>query len=136
MNKNDEMILILKKKIEDEKEKLASTNSKFIPVTNCSLEFRGVRYNLNTLDGSQIDYLMIELTALLMAADSLNMPDFSIGGFPLHEWITDLKNRKNSILIKERERKLKADETKLEHLLSDEKKTELEISKIAESLGL
>lgn len=136
MNKNDEMILALKKKIENEKEKLSSTNSKFIPITNCSLEFRGTRYNLNTLNNFQIDYLMIELTALLMAADSLGMSDFSISGFPLHEWITDLKNRKNSMLVKERERKLKADEAKLENLLSDEKKTELEISKIAESLGI
>lgn len=136
MSKNDETILILKNKINEEKEKLTSANSKFIPFTNCSLDFRGNRYNLNTLDLSQVDYLLVELTALLMAADFLNMPDFSISGFPLHEWITDLQNRKEVMLIKERERKLKSNEAKLECLLSDEKKTELEISKIAESLGL
>lgn len=136
MNKNDETILILKKKIAEEKEKLKSMNSKFAPITNCSLEFRDSRYNLNTLNLSQINYLLVELTALSMAADSLEMPDFAISGFSLKEWIADLKNRKDIISIKERERKLKSDEEKLERLLSDEKKTELEISKIAESLGI
>lgn len=136
MNKNDETILILKKKIAEEKEKLKSMNSKFTPITNCSLEFRDSRYNLNTLNLSQINYLLVELTALSMAADSLEMLDFAISGFSLKEWIADLKNRKDIISIKERERKLKSDEEKLERLLSDEKKTELEISKIAESLGI
>ena len=48
MPTNDELILQLKKQIEDKKKALRATE-KFTPITNCSIELDGVRQNIQVL---------------------------------------------------------------------------------------
>lgn len=135
MSKNDDRILALTSAINKKKEELAQKSVRFNPVTNCSLEFREKRYNINTLTESQCEYMMIELTALQMAAEKIGIP-LELSGYLVADWIADLSARRDILKIKDEERKLKVMENQLNLLLSEDKKTELAIEEIAQSLGI
>jgi len=60
MSKNDEKILALRKQIENKKEELKKA-VRFNPITNCSIELGGTRYNINTLTQEQLVILLVEL---------------------------------------------------------------------------
>lgn len=133
-NVNDAKIMELKKQIEDKKEKLNKTG-KFVPVTNCSLELDGQRYNIQVLQQEQLIQLMIKVNLYLMSAKDLKLEeDYIINGYKAEEWIVDMKARLDILSRKDEERKLKVMEEKLDKLLSNEKKTELELNEIAEFL--
>jgi hypothetical protein len=124
----------LKQQIAEKKVKLEGIN-RFAPVTNCSLELDGQRYNLNTLQKDQLIQLMIKVNLYLISAKDLELDgEYVISGYKPIEWISDMKIKLNIISKKDEERKLKAMEEKLDKLLSDEKKTELELNEIAEFL--
>lgn len=132
MSKNDEKILVLKKQIEEKKEQLKQV-AKFNPTTNCSIELDGVRYNLNTLESNQLTMLLIKLNTYLMSIRDLDMIkdlDFTISGYSIEDWMTDVKNKLAVINQREEQNKLKQLEFKLTKMLSDEKKTELELAEI------
>ena len=129
-NLNDAKIMELKKQIADKKEKLAGI-TKFTPITNCSVEVDGARYNINTLQKEQIIQLMVRLNLYKISAKDLELTDeFNISGYKPEEWIIDLKAKLDILSKKDEERKLKAMEEKLDRMLSDEKKTELELNDI------
>lgn len=129
-NLNDVKIMELKKQIADKKEKLAGI-SKFAPITNCSVEVDGTRYNINTLQKEQIIQLMVRLNLYRISAKDLELTEeFNISGYKPEEWITDLKAKLDILSKKDEERKLRVMEDKLDKLLSDEKKTELELDDI------
>lgn len=130
MTKNDEKIMILKKQIEEKKEKLKKAE-KFSPITNCSLEVDGVRHNINVLQKEQIVTLLVKLNTYAMSAKDLGiLSDYNISGFNVEDWLTDLKAKLDNLSRKEEEMKLKAMEGKLHQLLSNDKKVELEIEEI------
>jgi hypothetical protein len=129
-NVNDKKIMELKQQIAEKKVKLEGI-SRFVPITNCSLELDGQRYNINTLQKDQLIQLMIKVNLYSMSAKNLKLDeDYIISGYKPEEWITDMKAKLNVISKKDEERKLKAMEEKLDRLLSDEKKTELELNDI------
>jgi hypothetical protein len=132
---NDQKIMELKKQIEDKK-KLITKAQKFSPITNCSIEVDGIRHNIQVLNREQLIALLIKLTSYSAAAKELGMlADYSISGFNVVNWITDIKAKLDVVSKKEEEAKLKAMESKLDQLLSNEKKTELEIDEIMNLLG-
>ena len=137
MSKNDETILALKEKIAKQKEELGA---KFVPVTNCSLELNGNRYNLHTLNSSEkniIMELLIKLNSQLKSATELGFEnEYKINGFLISDWITDLQSKLKVVSVKEKEKELKAMEQKLDTLLSADKKTELELKSIMDALGV
>jgi len=134
MSKNDETILQLKGKIAEKKAKLIK--SKFIPVTNLIINFRGTTYNLNVLNKENILYLMVELNALRLSEVDLKLDNVTtISGYKLLEWLNDLTKKLEIVIYKEQEDELKTMEAKLDKLLSDEKKTELELNDIANFLN-
>jgi hypothetical protein len=134
MNANDTKIMELKKQIEIKKEKLKKSE-KFSPVTNCSLEFEGKRHNIHALQKPQIVELLVKLNTYNLSAKDLGLVnEFKIGGFSADEWITDLRAKLDFASRKEEEIKLKAMESKLHQLLSNDKKVELEIEEIANML--
>lgn len=135
MSKNDERILALKTKIDQKKEELSKRTTRFSPITNCSLEFRGQRYNINTMVEEQCVCMLVELKALSNAAKELDV-QLNFSGYSVGDWMEDLKSKISILKVKNEERQLKAMESQLEKLLSEDKKTELEIDKIAQSLGL
>lgn len=130
MKNNDEKILELKKQIEEKKKKVGKSQ-KFTPVTNCSIEVDGTRYNIQVLGKEQLISLMVKLNSYAISAKELEvLSDYSISGFNVGDWIKDLKAKLEFINRKDEEYKLKTMESKLDLLLSNEKKVELEIDEI------
>lgn len=134
MSKNDERILQLKKQIEDKKAQL-NKSKKFSPITNCSINVDGVQININTLQRDGLIALLVKLNSLQSSAMELNLLDeFNISGYNISEWIEDLKNKLDVLSVKQEESKLKQMESRLSQLLSEDKKVELELDDIVNSL--
>lgn len=137
MSKNDEKILVLRKQIEEKKEKLKNV-TRFNPITNCSIELGGIRYNLNTLANEQLTLLLVELNMYNLSITDLGIDKdtFMISGYKVDEWIEDIKSKLENINQRNEQNKLKQLESKLTKMLSEEKKTELEIEEIESMLNL
>jgi len=125
---NDQRILELKKQIEKKNEQLGKT-LKFSPLTNCSIEVEGVRYNIQVLTREQLIALMIKLNTYRLSAKDLCVA-CQISGYAVDEWITDIKSKIDILSRKDEERNLKLMEEKLLKLLSEGKKVELELNEI------
>ena len=133
-NVNDKKIMELKDQIRTKKQNLAGLK-RFTPITNCSLELDGVKYNLQVLTKEQVTFLLIKLNAYNLSAKDLSInEDIMISGFPLTDWMSDLKDKLVILSRREEEAKLKALESKLHILLSNDKKVELEIGDIESML--
>lgn len=133
-NTNDERILLLKKQIDEKKEKLGKI-TRFAPITNCSIELDGLRYNINVLSKEQLTLLMVKLNTYVLSVKDLGiLNDFSISGYGLEGWISDVKSKLDILSKKDEEKQLQLMESKLTKLLSDGKKVELEIDEIASFL--
>ena len=70
-----------------------------------------------------------------MAADDLGISDLELSGYSIDDWISDIKNKMEVLNVKNEIANLKRMEAKLDKLLSEDKKTELEIDDIAALLG-
>ena len=131
MSKNDERVLQLKKVIEDKKAELST--QRFVPMTNCVLDMEDKKYNLNVLQESELRFLMIKLNAYAMAAENLK-EELVISGYDVNDWLADIRSKLFIITDKKKREELKSLELKLDKMLSDEKKTELELDEIASLL--
>ena len=126
-NTNDRIILGLKADITSEKEQLRVIKAQR-PITNCSLEANGVRYNLHAINRETTIQLLVWINAQKISAVDLGLLDeYKICNYHADDWIKDLKSRLLTITTSEREAKLKSLEAKLHQLLSVEKRVELEI---------
>lgn len=134
MNKNDDRILELKKQIEAKKKAISEKKVRFIPETNCVLNMDGMNINLNVCSDEALVLLLIRLNSYLMSAVNLEMSDFEISGYSVTDWIKDIKSKLEVSSLKKEEIDLKKMESKLDKLLSDDKKTEIEIDEIANLL--
>lgn len=133
--KNDAKIIALKEQIAKKKEQLNKAK-RFSPVTNCSIEIDAVRSNIQVLSKEQLVLLLIKLNAYRASAKELELLDQCvISGYNIEDWITDIKAKLEVVNYKDEEIKLRAMESKLDRLLSNEKKTELEINEIESLLG-
>lgn len=133
MSKNDERILQLKEIIDKKKAELKSIK-RFTPLTNCVLDLDGQKYNLNVLQLNDLQLLLVRLNMYLISAKDLHI-NLEIAGYNIAEWVTDIKSKIEIFEYKKKESELKSLETKLGKMLSDEKKTELELDEIATLLG-
>jgi hypothetical protein len=129
---NDSKIMELKKQIEEKKAKI-NKSQKFTPITNCSIEVDGVRHNLQVLSKEQLISLMVKLNAYAISAKDLGV-EYIVSGYIVSDWIIDIKAKLDFVSRKEEENKLKVMESKLDQLLSNEKKVELELDEIASLL--
>ena len=128
--KNDERIMQLKQQIEAKRTELTSQTCRFTPVTNCLLVIDKVTYNLH-VESSEL--LLIKVNMMAMSAKDLGL-DISkviISGYSLADWIDDIQNYMKVQSYKDEKRKLNQLEKQLDALLSDDKRTELEIDSIA-----
>ena len=131
---NDSRILTMKEQIAKKKKEISKAK-RFSPVTNCSIELDGIRTNINTLNKDQLIQLLVKLKSYQMAAEELYLlKEYVISGYLIDEWLEDLKSKLLGLSQKEEENKLKQMEQKLDTLLSNDKKTELEIDDIANML--
>lgn len=131
MNKNDERILGLKEQINEKKKLISEKKVRFIPETNCVLNLDGMVINLNVCSDDTLLLLLIRLNSYLMSARDLGVTDFEISGYSITAWIRDIKSKLDVSSLKNEGANLKKMENKLDMLLSDDKKTELEIDEIA-----
>lgn len=132
--KNDNRILELKNQIQAKKKNLAA-NQKFKPITNCSLFLNEKRYNLRVISKDDLKLLAVVLNALKISADNLKYGDIIISGYKISEWLIDVTNRITNISLKEENIKLENLEAQLSNLLSEDKKTELQIDEIESLLN-
>lgn len=133
MSKNDERVLQLKEIIDKKKAELKTTK-RFAPLTNCVLDLEGQKYNLNVLHLNDLRLLLVRLNMYLISSKDLNI-NLEFAGYNIVEWITDIKSKIEVFEHKKKESELKALEAKLDKMLSDEKKTELELDEITALLG-
>jgi hypothetical protein len=132
---NDDKILKLKAQIEEKKKKIGA---KFTPVTNCSITVGEKRINIHTLNSvSAIHELLILINSMYLSAKDLGIEEEHLHcGYKLGDWLTDLKAKLMVVNEKAEAKKLKDMEDKLSTLLSEDKKTELELDSIEKELGL
>jgi hypothetical protein len=135
---NDKKILALRAKIEEKKNKIEKT--KFVPITNCSIELDGIRHNIQVLSKDQLTFLLIKLNSYFLSMIDLESNyktvSCNISGYSIKEWLTDIKLKLDVLSQKNEEANLKALENKLNTLLSEDKKTEIELESIAKTLGV
>lgn len=134
MSKNDERVLQLKEIIDKKKAELKAVK-RFVPVTNCVLDLDNQKYNLNVLQLNDLKLLLVKLNMYFMSAKNLGIIELELSGYNVAEWMTDIKNKIEIFEHKAKEAELKTLEAKLDKMLSDEKKTELELDEIAALLG-
>ena len=133
MSKNDDTIIALKEQLKKKNEELGK-KIRFAPITSCSIELDGVRYNLHTMNVDSLNFLLVKLRSLEMAADDLGV-SVQVSGFNIKDWIVDILAKINVINRGEKEKELKVLENKLNTMLSADKQTELELEKIAALLS-
>lgn len=135
VNQNDSKILKLKEQIKIKKEKLDKVK-RFSPITNCILDLDGQKYNIQVLNRQQVINILVKLNCYKSSAEELKLlNDYEISGYKLNDWIEDLKSKLDILSMREEESKLKQMELKLDRLLSEDKKVELELSEIESLLG-
>lgn len=135
--KNDERILELKKQIEEKKKELGK-QPRFSPVTTCLFDRDGCKVNIHALRSiKDINAMLVFFNTYAMSARDLGIDcaDVELGGFSVLDWMEDLKSKKEVIEYTEKKEQLTTLEKKLDKLLSDDKKTELEIDAIADLIG-
>lgn len=130
---NDDKIMQLKTIVEKKKEELKKYD-KFCPVTNCVLDLDGKKYNLNVLQENELVLLLVKLNSYLVSANRLNLT-LMLSGYDVLDWIGDIRDKLNDVEKKKKESELNKMESKLTTLLSDNKKTELELSDIETMLN-
>lgn len=130
----DERILELQAEIDGKRRALGSPK-KFSPVTHCSLALDGQTYNLHTLNAETLIHILAKLTAFRYGASQEGLVyKYTLSGFNINNWITDIKAKLANIEHAQELAKLRELEEKLNQLLSHEKRTELEINAIADML--
>jgi hypothetical protein len=138
MSKNDDRILTLKKQIEDKKKELGK-QPRFSPITTCMFTLNGGnKVNIHTLTSvNAINMALVGFNIYAMSAENLgiNIEDVLVDGFSVADWMEDLNAKKAVVEYTEKKAQLTTLEKKLDKLLSDDKKTELEIDAIADLLG-
>lgn len=132
MNKNDDKILELRNKIAKEKEELGTYKSQSIK-TNCVLNIMGTICNLNVLQEEDLRMLLVVLNSYKMSIKDLNDVQFQtlkFSGYDIEDWISDVTEKLKANYYKVRKQELNKLETKLNTLLSEDKRIELELSEI------
>lgn len=130
MNANDTRILELKKQIEEKRAEIESM-PRFTSNTTCIIQFGATKINLHTLSVNDLRIVMAVFKCIRHHGDS----GITICGFPLNQWLDDVYGLIEKKNVESLRQQLKASEKKLEELLSEDKRTELELDAIASLLG-
>ena len=132
--KNDEMILQLKKKVEEQKAELAKLPRTLQSETSTVFRQDVDNLNLRVMSVEQLKLLKVKLHTYAMAAVDLGIDEITISGFSIDKWMHDINMQISVLTRAEKEKKLKETENTLNKLLSDDKRTELELEALAKSL--
>lgn len=135
--KNDEMILQLKKKVEEQKAELAKLPRTLQSETSTVFRTDAENLNLRVMSVEQLKLLKVKLHAYAMSAIDLEIgiDEVVVSGFSIDKWMHDIDMQISVLTRAEKEKKLKETEATLNRLLSDDKRTELELQELAKMLG-
>ena len=134
--KNDEKILELKQLIEQAKKKY-SEQKRFNTETCCIFELDGKRVNINTIGViDRLNELLIYFNTFRLSAIDLGLsPDiYKVNNFSVTQWMNDIHKRIEYVKYKNHLNELQEKEKLLDKLLSEDKKTELELQSIENML--
>ena len=131
--KNDEMILQLKKKVEEQKAELTKLPRTLQSETSTVFRTDAENLNLRVMSVEQLKLLKVKLHAYAMAAIDLEIGinEVVISGFSIDKWMHDIDMQISVLTRAEKEKKLKETEAALNRMLSDDKRTELELQELA-----
>lgn len=135
--KNDNTILLLKDKAKKKRAELG-TEPKFTPVTTCVFTLYGEKVNIHTLDKSKVLFYLTQFRSMIEAAKDIpdaSPEDIIVDGFDITEWYNDLLSKLSTLQYMKKLRDITALEQKLDKLLSEDKKVELELDDIAKLLN-
>ena len=140
VNQNDNRILELKKKIEQERATLKESNSRFQPITSCILEFAGQKYNLNAMSANDLLLLLgtlsvMEQVTTKVAEEMQFIKPATVNGYLLAEWIIDIRKKLDQVLYREKKAKLDKLEKQLTDLLTGETQTKLKVDNLEDELN-
>ena len=140
VNKNDNRILELKKKIEQERATLKESNSRFQPITSCILEFAGQKYNLNAMSANDLLLLLgtlsvMEQVTTKVAEEMQFIKPATVNGYLLTEWIIDIRKKLDQVLYREKKATLDKLEKQLTDLLTGETQTKLKVDNLENELN-
>ena len=131
---NDARIMILKGQIQRERDSITEAK-KFVPATTCIYTFpNNTKINLRALTEDELTQLLIIVHTLIGTAEKMDRPGALFQGFTLYDWAHDIEGCLEQRYIHERKAKLARYEKQLDSLLSDDKKTELELDAIGKDL--
>lgn len=135
--KNDEMILQLKKKVEEQKAELAKLPRTLQSETSTVFRTDAENLNLRVMSVEQLKLLKVKLHAYVMSAIDLEIgiDEVIVSGFSIDKWMHDIDMQISVLTRVEKEKKLKETEATLNRMLSDDKRTELELQELAKMLG-
>lgn len=135
--KNDEMILQLKKKVEEQKAELAKLPRTLQSETSTVFRTDAENLNLRVMSIEQLKLLKVKLHAYVMSAIDLEIgiDEVIVSGFSIDKWMHDIGMQISVLTRVEKEKKLKETEATLNRMLSDDKRTELELQELAKMLG-
>jgi hypothetical protein len=135
MTSQDQIVLALKKQLEDKKKELIDIST-FKAKTNLVLTLFGSRYNLNVSSKDDIAVILGHLLTikgtLLKSESQITEP--KIEGFTLSDWIHDLKGKYAACEIKEKKNELEILQKKLDKLISKELSDQIELAEIIAKL--
>lgn len=131
--KNDEKVMQLKSLIEKRREELGKLQVNEIE-TNLVIDFMGQKHNLNVLSENDLKLMLVRLHSYKSAMNELDIVA-EISGYTVDQWMSDIKTKLVTIEYKKKKKELEDNEKLLDKLLSDEKKVELELERIMESLN-
>jgi hypothetical protein len=135
MTQNDQEILNLKKEIATKKSSIKKDD--FKPKTNLMLTINGHNYNLNVLTKFELMYLASQLIAVKDTMFKMGVDDvLEIGGFPIQDWIDDLKGKYANLKYKTEIKNLEDIEKRLHNLISSDLKTSMELTDIKKILNV
>lgn len=131
--KNDNLIMQLKEKVELKRKELNEFSTPAYK-TRLVIDMDGQKTNINVLDEDGLKLLLVKLNMYFMSMKDLNM-NVQISGYDVIDWIDDINAKLSTFTYKKRKKELEDTEKQLDLLLSEEKKTELEIERLAKILG-
>ena len=138
----DDTTMALIKEVQNRKAEIASAEKPNWQ-TNCSFTFSFKdRYNLHVADLRTLLTIATFLKTNSKNYDEVakemgvnNPPEFQWDGYPVSEWLTDIKTRINKIQISSKKESLAKLEDRLNSIISPELKRKLELEAIQEELS-
>lgn len=114
-----------------EKKKVIGKTKKFVPETNCMLNIENNRFNLNVLSKDDLMFLYGKLNHIKREVDN-DFPNnkLKVSGFPITDWINDIKGKISIREISDEEKRLKNLENELDELLTNESKVHIKLDKL------